>query len=173
MKRKIILSIVIILPVIICMAMIFYFSSQDSSRSNSISRDFTSAVAKMLFQNFPFMQADVQSTIIYELNLFIRKAAHFFVFFLMSAFIYAESVIWIRSYFFSGVISVFLSMIYAVIDEYHQSFTPGRTPLVKDVFIDTAGALLGAAACFGIISIIFHVKAIMRKNNSSQPFASL
>lgn len=173
MKRKIILSVVIIIPVIICMAMIFYFSSQDSSHSNNLSRDFTCAVAKMLFKSFSYMQTDVQNVIIFELNLFIRKAAHFSVFFLMSAFIYAETVIWIKNYFFSGVISVFLSMVYAVIDEYHQSFTPGRTPMIKDIFIDAAGALLGAAACFCIISVVFHVKAIMRKNNSSQLSASL
>ncbi|MBE6844719.1 MAG: VanZ family protein [Ruminococcus sp.] len=173
MKRKIILSIIITIPLIISMAMIFYFSSQDSGSSNNLSRDFTCAIAKRLFKSFPYMQTDVQGTIIYELNLFIRKAAHFSVFFFMSAFIYAETVIWVRSYFFSGVISVFISMVYAVIDEYHQSFTPGRTPMIKDVFIDTAGAILGAAACFCIISVIFHVKVIMQKNNSSQLSASL
>lgn len=33
--------------------------------------------------------------------------------------------------------------LYAASDEFHQSFVPNRTPLVSDVFIDTAGGALG------------------------------
>lgn len=36
-----------------------------------------------------------------------------------------------------------LAVLYAISDEYHQSFTPGRTPSVRDVLIDTAGGLFG------------------------------
>jgi VanZ family protein len=35
-----------------------------------------------------------------------------------------------------------LSMLYAVTDEFHQSFVPGRGPWVMDILIDGAGALL-------------------------------
>jgi VanZ family protein len=36
-----------------------------------------------------------------------------------------------------------LIVIYAVSDEFHQSFTPGREPKLRDVLIDTAGSFLG------------------------------
>jgi VanZ family protein len=36
-----------------------------------------------------------------------------------------------------------LTALYAVSDEIHQSFVPGRTPAALDVAIDGAGALLG------------------------------
>jgi VanZ family protein len=36
--------------------------------------------------------------------------------------------------------------LYAALDEFHQSFVPTRTPLVSDVFIDTAGAAIGLLA---------------------------
>ena len=36
-----------------------------------------------------------------------------------------------------------LTMLYAISDEFHQSFTPGRTPSVTDGLADLAGALLG------------------------------
>ena len=39
--------------------------------------------------------------------------------------------------------SLIIGVIYASSDEIHQSFTPGRGPLLTDVIIDTMGILLG------------------------------
>ena len=36
-----------------------------------------------------------------------------------------------------------LVVLYAIADELHQSFVPGRSPLVTDVAIDSVGGLLG------------------------------
>lgn len=38
--------------------------------------------------------------------------------------------------------SIFLSIIYGLSDEYHQSFVPGRSPELRDLLNDTAGAVL-------------------------------
>ena len=35
-----------------------------------------------------------------------------------------------------------VAALYAVTDEFHQSFVPGRYPDVRDVLVDTAGALV-------------------------------
>lgn len=43
----------------------------------------------------------------------------------------------------AGYWAVLLSVFYAVTDEVHQIFTPGRDPTVRDVAIDTAGAVFG------------------------------
>jgi VanZ family protein len=42
------------------------------------------------------------------------------------------------------LLATVLAGLYAMSDEFHQSFTPGRTPSWMDVGIDTAGAALGA-----------------------------
>jgi VanZ family protein len=42
-------------------------------------------------------------------------------------------------------IALLLSAAYASMDEFHQSFVPGRTACVQDVLIDTTGALFGLA----------------------------
>jgi hypothetical protein len=39
-----------------------------------------------------------------------------------------------------------LVVLYAIGDEIHQAFVPGRTPLVTDVAIDSIGGLLGIYA---------------------------
>ena len=45
----------------------------------------------------------------------------------------------IRDHWF--LISAVLIVVFALIDEYHQSFVPTRTPSVWDSFIDMAGGL--------------------------------
>lgn len=42
----------------------------------------------------------------------------------------------------AAILSVAISALYGVTDEYHQSFTPGRGPSIKDVIFDTIGAYL-------------------------------
>ena len=41
-----------------------------------------------------------------------------------------------------ALVAVAFASLYAVTDEFHQSFVPGRTPAVRDVGIDLLGALL-------------------------------
>ena len=42
------------------------------------------------------------------------------------------------------ILTLVLTACYAVTDEFHQSFTPGRTPSVVDVGIDIVGGAIGA-----------------------------
>ena len=42
----------------------------------------------------------------------------------------------------AGIYAMVISVIYAITDEFHQSFTPGREPTVRDVIFDTIGATL-------------------------------
>lgn len=50
---------------------------------------------------------------------------------------------------------------YAVTDEVHQMFVPGRSAEMYDLLADAGGAIAGAAACWawGIISPAFHPNA--------------
>lgn len=43
------------------------------------------------------------------------------------------------------VTALCLTFLYAVSDELHQGFTLGRTPSVRDVFIDALGGMIGIA----------------------------
>jgi VanZ family protein len=49
--------------------------------------------------------------------------------------------------------AIVLAALYAVTDEFHQSFTPGRTPSAVDVGIDTIGAALGTGVFAWIRSL--------------------
>lgn len=45
----------------------------------------------------------------------------------------------------AAAIAVLWSVLYGAFDEVHQSFTPGRSPDVRDLFADGLGAVLGVA----------------------------
>lgn len=74
-------------------------------------------------------------------EFFIRKLSHFSIYLLLAFFTTRLSKLYVKRYFLIGIIS---SIIYAASDEFHQSFTADRTPLVQDVVIDSIGALFGA-----------------------------
>jgi VanZ family protein len=43
------------------------------------------------------------------------------------------------------ILAMILASLYAVTDEFHQRFTPGRSPSLEDIIIDTIGATAGVA----------------------------
>ncbi len=55
-----------------------------------------------------------------------------------------------------AAMAVLLSTLYGAFDEVHQSFTPERTPDVRDLFADALGAALGVA-------VILLLRAIVKK----------
>jgi VanZ family protein len=48
-----------------------------------------------------------------------------------------------RSNRYRAALAITLAALYAITDEFHQTFTPGRTPSPVDVGIDAIGAALG------------------------------
>jgi VanZ family protein len=78
----------------------------------------------------------------YWTDFIAKKAAHILEYGFLALLTY-------RALLNSGVkiplayyIAIIIPFIYGASDELHQSFTPTRTPTVRDVLIDTAGATL-------------------------------
>ena len=46
------------------------------------------------------------------------------------------------------MIAIFITVLYAITDEFHQGMTPGRTPLVQDMILDSLGGIFGAFLAF-------------------------
>ena len=52
------------------------------------------------------------------------------------------------------LICVTMIVVYALMDEFHQSFVPGRTPDVNDWLVDIAGAAVAIIACRAMAAAI-------------------
>jgi VanZ family protein len=77
-------------------------------------------------------------------DFIIKKTAHLTEYAIFAILIYRAIInTSLRAKNISGYTAIFLSMLYGATDEFHQSFTPGRTPKLYDIGFDTIGATLG------------------------------
>jgi VanZ family protein len=81
------------------------------------------------------------------LNLIVRKLTHVTVFGILSLLLYRS----LASFRYSFIFSWLITVLYAITDEWHQSFMPGRVATYKDVLFDGFGAFLALVLTFIII----------------------
>lgn len=79
------------------------------------------------------------------IEFFIRKGAHCLTFAALAVLLYRTLRHWC-SPAVAWPWSAFLTVTAAVLDEWHQTFTPNRTGMVTDVVLDAASALAALAA---------------------------
>lgn len=125
-------------PVILWMVLIFNLSSQVAEQSNKLSTGFTEVVVKVLEKVAPRASFSIES-----FNHMVRKNAHFFTYLILGILVInALRKSGVQGYH-SIAWAVGICILYAVSDEVHQLFVPGRGAAVKDVIIDSAGATVG------------------------------
>lgn len=81
-------------------------------------------------------------------EFFIRKGAHFFSFFALGLFWYLGLLKRVNERWLVIVLSILLSIGYASFDEFRQVFHPGRTGMMADVILDSAGAIVGVSTAY-------------------------
>lgn len=96
----------------------------------------------------------------YEYDIMLRKFAHFMEYFLLAVLFFTVlSVSKVRQKK-ALTITLFFCILFAAIDEFHQNFIPGRTGLVRDAMIDSAGSTLA-------VILLFFVTSIFKRFNGS------
>lgn len=124
--------------VVILMLLIFNLSAQPAHSSNKLSIGVTERILETLQKVSPRTEWNLDI-----LNHVIRKNAHFFIYLVLSILVQIA----IRRSKILGFKRILLVLgicvLYASSDEFHQLFVSGRGARVKDVFIDSAGAILG------------------------------
>jgi VanZ family protein len=96
------------------------------------------AAVIFLFSSFPTTRASE----IHWKDFIVKKTAHIIEYAVLVMLSYRALKISGVEKKKSGYYSIFASMLYGLTDEFHQSFTPGRDPQLRDVFFDTIGAVL-------------------------------
>ena len=77
------------------------------------------------------------------IEFFVRKAAHFLAYFFIGYQWTRGLSVHVRKKGWPQFLAFFIAVLYAMTDEFHQGVTPGRTPLIQDVFVDAVGAAVG------------------------------
>lgn len=126
------------LLVVLWMALIFYLSHQPATESNSLSTGITERVVAIIERVTSDIDFDVRN-----FNHIVRKNAHFFAYLILGVLVSNA----LKNNGIKGsnrfIIALLICVLYAISDEVHQLYVIGRAGQVKDVIIDSAGAIVG------------------------------
>ena len=143
-RRKLWLRLALWALVIAWMAVIFYFSAQAADDSDRTSGRVVAWLIDHFDRSFSSLSPEAQLLRMEAWSFAVRKLAHFLIFAVLGFLSFAA---------FSADLpprkafpaALGLGAARAVLDEVQQSFVPGRACEFRDVCIDFAGVLLGAA----------------------------
>lgn len=144
-KVYFVISLVIVLALFV---LIFCLSHQNGEDSTETSGWFTS----LLNFIFPFELTEA----------FVRTMAHFSEFACLSFFM--NNLFVAHKSKLCPVIACVLSFIYAITDEIHQIFVPGRACQFQDMMVDLAGIVSGMAVYVVIYALVKKVATLRIEN---------
>lgn len=152
-RRKLWLRLALWTLVIAWMAVIFHFSAQAADDSDRTSGRVVAWLIDHFDRNFSSLSPEAQLQRMEAWSFAVRKLAHFLIFAVLGFLSFAAFSADLPSRKgFPAALG--LGAVRAVLDEVHQSFVPGRSCEFRDVCIDFAGVLLGAAFLLLILSCI-------------------
>lgn len=153
--KKNIERIILLILLLGTFSIIFGFSSQDGEKSGSISKKITEEIVKRIPQ-IQEKEQEERELITQITEKVIRKLAHFSIYTVVGILLMALVSTYQIKEKNKIIISIIIGITYACSDEIHQSFIPGRSPMITDVIIDTMGVILG-------ILLILLGKVIIKK----------
>src|SRR5262245_9214913 len=121
-------------PPIIWMSAIFYFSTDTFSGDNT---------GSLLWMIISFIYPGIPPELFNSIHFCIRKAAHFTEYAILACMLFRAfrsdaSARWRWKW---AVSSLSVVVLYALLDEYHQTFTRHRVGSIYDSLTDTSGAV--------------------------------
>ena len=157
--RRIIFFILIIIN---CMT-IFYFSNQVANVSSNSSGRIANFLAQVIpaLKNMPEEERQVVCSDV--LQPIVRKTAHFSIYTLLGFFTMNFALTFNVDKYKRGIASWGAGTLYAVTDELHQYFVPGRSCEFRDVCIDSLGVFTGIMIAILIVKI-FNVLCQRKRN---------
>lgn len=153
-KRR---ALFLLIPAALCMGAIFWFSAQNARASSELSGSLIAHVLTRLSPGFSSLSEAQQAARISAWQFFVRKCAHFSIYALLGVLFCFPCTRFLRRAAFPAAWAC--AVLFAVTDEAHQYFVPGRSCEARDVAIDAAGALLG-------VLVFFLIRRAVRKKSA-------
>lgn len=126
---------------VLWMGFIFSMSCENAEESSNTSGQ-TIKVVLSTVPEFEKQPEEVKVNIIEELQFIVRKSAHFIGYMILGI-LASGLILQYENINKKYPLAFLICVIYAISDEIHQLFVPGRAGQVRDVLIDSAGSLLG------------------------------
>ena len=132
---------IFIVLLVLWMGFIFSMSCENAEESSNTSGQ-TIKVVLSAVPEFEKQPEEVKKNIIEELQFITRKSAHFIGYMILGI-LASGLILQYENINKKYPLAFLICVIYAISDEIHQLFVPGRAGQVRDVLIDSAGSFLG------------------------------
>lgn len=161
--KRIIFTILILLNCIT----IFYFSNQIADNSGKQSARVVEIVLKLIPPINNMQEPDRTTVIETVVTPIVRKMAHFSIYTMLGILtMNYMSTIEEKKISKKAIYALVFCALYAVTDEFHQFFIPGRSAEIRDVCIDSSGALMGILITIAMQKLVRKIKNKERKQVS-------
>ena len=150
-KRRFIVLVVTCTALVLWMFFIFSMSAQSGSESVGVSGRVISVICDALIPSFDDISELAKAELISALSLPIRKLAHFSEYFILgviSSILFMQLKKEVSLKINTSLIAFVFGVLYAITDELHQRFVPGRACAFTDVIIESLGVLCGCICCY-------------------------
>lgn len=157
-------GILFIILTILWMGVIFYFSSQTGTDSAQMSDPITNTTTQIIVPDYDKLPAPEKKEIYDTTSLVIRKIAHYTEYAILALLVYFSFYFFSKRKYLNYGFSLLIAVLYAVSDEFHQSFIANRTAVFNDVLIDSLGALT-MILVIALIERLVYLKKSGKKND--------
>lgn len=144
-------------PSLLLLFMIFGFSAQEGEASGSLSLQISLALVRLASPLLPASMSEEAMLMRAEtIHFLVRKAAHMTEYFLLALSLQLPLSAWfsrLLPYPRRILIGFFCTAIFAALDEFHQTFVPGRSGNFTDVCIDSTGAAIASLFLFLLYTV--------------------
>lgn len=141
-KHLVFKRIIFILILAATFYVIFNFSAQNGDESSSVSTKVTNIIIDVVAKVKTVTSFD-RVRYIAKLEPIVRKIAHFSIYSIVGFSVMGFLCTFDIKNKYKLLLSIFVGVVYAFLDEFHQSFVPGRSARLFDVGIDSVGVLVG------------------------------
>ena len=152
-------------------SIIYAFSEQNEEISGSLSIKVTEFIVEVISK---ITNIDLVTKIHYveKLHLIVRKLAHFSIYLVVGF----STMGFMCTFNMRNSIKIILSLCigtsYAITDEIHQSFIPGRCPSILDVGIDSLGVISGIFIIILLIIVTEKISTNIKNKSKSKEVLS-
>lgn len=154
-KRPKAITILCWTAVLFWLILIYTLSDQPATQSSDLSEKITKVIIETVERIAPANFGDYSTVnLVAQFHHLVRKNAHFFIYLVLG--ILAMNAIKRsgRNSMRLVFLILWICILYAISDEVHQLFVPGRSAQVTDVLIDSAGLIMGIGMYSGVAVLL-------------------
>ena len=160
-KKLTAIRIILIILTVAVMVTIFLLSADNADESNAKSELFSDSLVYRILATFDLTDEQIEEVINISV-LIVRKTAHFAEYAVLGFLLASICVSFYLKPKLTVPVSFLAGALYAVSDEIHQYFVPGRSCQLSDMLLDSSGVICGIVFLL-IITALYNF--IQKKKN--------